>query len=249
MILLLGSVGCARGGPPPETPWVPETAPDLGAIVARVGSVPIYAREVEAELARSQGTAREATDELIVLHLLAEQAHRKNTFRPDWFDPELRSALAERLIERDLWPQIQRESIPDKDLRAIYQNAIISFVHPRLVDAGFLIVFTGPYMKPKPRAERAQTAKALAAVGVLLAEKVQKGIVKHLIARVAASQSINLEISNITFDQQGDLTEALRKLPMVKGVQERPFANKVAVWYSLGAAILPVAVHFPAAGS
>jgi len=163
VILLLGSVGCARGGPPPETPWVPETAPDLGAIVARVGSVPIYAREVEAELARSQGTAREATDELIVLHLLAEQAHRKNTFRPDWFDPELRSALAERLIERDLWPQIQRESIPDKDLRAIYQNAIISFVHPRLVDAGFLIVFTGPYMKPKPRAERAQTAKALAA--------------------------------------------------------------------------------------
>ena len=111
VILLLGSVGCARGGPPPETPWVPETAPDLGAIVARVGSVPIYAREVEAELARSQGTAREATDELIVLHLLAEQAHRKNTFRPDWFDPELRSALAERLT-KTFEPSTKTPSFP-----------------------------------------------------------------------------------------------------------------------------------------
>ena len=163
MILLLGGVGCARGGPPSETPWVPEAAPDLGAIVARVGSVPIYAREVEAETARSRGTPREAMDELILLHLLAEKAHRKNPFRPDWFEPELRSALAERLIERDLWPQIQRDSVPDQELRAIYQNAIISFVHPRLVDAGFLIVFTGPYMKREPRAERTQTAKALAA--------------------------------------------------------------------------------------
>ncbi len=162
-ILVLGSFGCARRGQPPETPWVPEPAPDLGSVVARVASVPIYAHEVEAQAARSKGTPREALDELVSLHLRAEQAHRENPFRPDWSDPELKSALAERLVERDILPQIQPDSVPDQDLRAIYQSAITAFVHPRLVDAGFLIVFTGPRMKPGLRAERAEVAKALAA--------------------------------------------------------------------------------------
>jgi hypothetical protein len=163
LILFLSSVGCAKRGPPSETPWVPETAHDLGSMVARVGSVPIYAREVEAEMARSKSTPRDALDELTTLYLLAEKAHREDPFRPDWSDRELRSALAERLIERDLWPQTQMESLPDQELRFIYQNAINSFVHSRLVDAGFLIVFTGPRMKSAPRAERAKTAKVLAA--------------------------------------------------------------------------------------
>ena len=163
LILLLGSVGCARRGPPSETPWVPAAAPDLGSIVASVGSVPIYARQVQAEIASSKSTPREALGKLVLLHLLAEKAHRDHPFQPDWSDPELRSALAERLIERDVSPQIQRDSLPEQELRAIYQNAIISFVHPRLVDAGFLIVFTGIRMKPEPRAARAQTARDLAA--------------------------------------------------------------------------------------
>jgi hypothetical protein len=162
MILVLGSVGCARWGQPPEAPWVPEPAPDLGSVVARVGSVPIYAREVAAEMARSTSTPRDALDELISLHLLAEKAHRANPFRPDWVNQELRSALAERLIERDILPQIQRDSVPDQLLRAIYQSAIDTYMHPRLVDAGFLIAYTGR-MKPGPRAERAEAARALAA--------------------------------------------------------------------------------------
>ncbi len=163
LILVLGSPGCARWGQPPETPWVPAPAPDLGSVVARVGPVPIYAREVEAQVARSKSTPREALEELISLHLLAEEAHRENRFRPDWFDTELRSALAERLIERDIWPQIQRDSVPDQDLQAIYQNSIHIFVHPRLVDAGFLIVYTGHRMKPEASAQRQKTARALAA--------------------------------------------------------------------------------------
>jgi hypothetical protein len=136
-------------------------------VVARVGSVPIYAREVEAELTRAKSTPGEALSELVALHLLAEKSHRAERFRPDWSDRELRSALAERLLERDLWPQIRRDSVPDQELRAIYQDAINVFVHPRLVDAGFLILFTGPNMKPGPRAERAEFAKALAATVAL----------------------------------------------------------------------------------
>jgi hypothetical protein len=67
-------------------------------------------------------------------------------------------------MERDLLPKIQRESVPDQDLRAIYQNSINVFVHPRLVEAGFLIIFTGARMKPGPRAEREAAAKALIAM-------------------------------------------------------------------------------------
>jgi PPIC-type PPIASE domain len=167
LFLVLDGVACAGREQPPETAWVPEPAPDLGAVVARVGSVPIHAREVEAQMSRSKSTRREALEDLISLHLLAQRAHREIPFVPDWFDPELRSALAERLIDRDIWPQIQRDSVPDQELRAIYQAAISTFVHPRLVDAGFLIVFTGPRMKPAARAERGQAAKALAAAVAL----------------------------------------------------------------------------------
>ena len=163
LILLFSSVACARRGPPPESPWVPELAPDLGSVVARVGSIPIYAREVAAQVALSKGTPREALHDLISLHLLAERVHRETPFRPNWSDPEVKSALAERLIERDIWPQIQLDSLPDQELRAIYQKAINAFVHPRLVDAAFLIVFTGSRMKPGPRAERVETARDLAA--------------------------------------------------------------------------------------
>jgi len=163
LVLVLNGVGCTRRDQPPETPWVPEPTSDLGSVVARVGSIPIYARQVEAQVALAKSTPGEALGELISLHLLAENVHSENRFRPDWSDPELRSALAERLIERDFWPQVQRDSVPDQELRTVYQNAIDAFVHPRLVDAGFLIVFTGVRMKPRPRAERECTAKALAA--------------------------------------------------------------------------------------
>ena len=164
LIFVLGSLECARRGQPSETQWVPETVPDLGAVVARVGSVPIYAREVAAEAARSESMPREALGKLVSLHLLAEKAHRETSFRPDWSDPELRSALAERVIDRDLWPNIQPEGVPDQELRAIYQGSINAFVHPRLVEAGFLIIFTGARMKSAARAEREVAAKALAAM-------------------------------------------------------------------------------------
>ena len=163
LILLVGSVGCARRDSPPEPPWVPAPDSDLGAIVARVGSVPIYARQVAAQAASSKSPPREALDQLISLNLLAEKAHQMASFRPNWHDPELRSALAERLIERDIWPQVRPDRVPDQELRAIYQKAITSFVHTRLVDVAILAVFTGQLMKEKPRTERAESAQALAA--------------------------------------------------------------------------------------
>ena len=164
LLLLLGSAGCARRAASAETPWVPAAAPDLGAIVARVGSVPIYSRQVEAQAAGSNSTPREALDTLISSYLLAEKAHRTERFLPEWLvAPELKSALAERLVEREVEPQLRPENVPEQELRALYQNAIRAFVHPRLVDIGLLGVFTGVLMKPAPRLARAETARALAA--------------------------------------------------------------------------------------
>jgi hypothetical protein len=163
LILLLGSVGCAQRGAPAESAWVPTPAPDLGTVVAQVGSVPIYSSEVAAEALRSNCTAREALSALISLHVLAEQAHQTERFLPDWSDPELRSALAQRLLDRDILPKLRRESVPEQEVQALYQRGINAFVHPRLVEVGLLAIFTGPMMKEGPRAERTKTAKALAA--------------------------------------------------------------------------------------
>jgi hypothetical protein len=132
-------------------------------MVAKVGSVPVRAREVEAEMVRSGGTARQALDRLISLHLLAETARRQQGFSPSWStDPELKSALAQRLMEREVEPKLVRESVPETELNAIYQKAIKAFVHPRLVDIAVLAIYTGPLMKKEPRLKRAETARALA---------------------------------------------------------------------------------------
>ncbi len=136
---------------------------DLGPVVAKVGDVPIHAREVEAERVRLGGTARQALDALISLHLLAEAARRHEDFSPPWLnDAELKSALAERLIARDITPKLTQDSVPDSELQALYQKAIKAFVHPRLVDIGVLAIFTGPAMKKEPRLKRREVAYALA---------------------------------------------------------------------------------------
>lgn len=114
-------------------------------------------------MVRSGTTARQALDALISLHLMAETARDKEGFSPQWMsDPTLKSALAERLIDREIAPKLLRESVPDAELNAIYQRAIRAFVHPRLVDIAMLVVFTGANMKKEPRLQRGQTARALA---------------------------------------------------------------------------------------
>jgi hypothetical protein len=114
-------------------------------------------------MVRSGGTARQALDALISLHLLAEAARRQQGFSPAWrSDPELKSALAERLMEREIEPKLVRESVPEAELNALYQKAIKAFVHPRLVDIAVLAVYTGALMKKEPRLKRAETARALA---------------------------------------------------------------------------------------
>jgi hypothetical protein len=123
----------------------------------------VYAHEIEAEMLRTGASARQALDAIVSLHLLAETARRQQDFSPQWLsDPVLKSALAERLIDRDIVPKLRPEEVPDAELKNIYQRAIKSFVHPRLVDISVLAVFTGALMKKEPKLKRAETAHALA---------------------------------------------------------------------------------------
>ncbi len=71
---------------------------------------------------------------------------------------------------------------------------------------------------------------ALRAAGVEIAQKVQDGIVAKWGREVAESQSLNVEISEISFARRNELTTALRKMEKIKGVQERNYANKVAFY-------------------
>ncbi|MDD4888975.1 MAG: hypothetical protein PHU85_03525 [Phycisphaerae bacterium] len=80
------------------------------------------------------------------------------------------------------------------------------------------------------RTKTGGAAAALQDAGVQLAKKVQDGLIAKWGREIAENQSVNLEVSNITFKQRSDLTVAMKKLPKVAGVQERPFSNKVAFY-------------------
>lgn len=80
------------------------------------------------------------------------------------------------------------------------------------------------------RAKTEGGAKALSDVGIQAAKAIQDGIVAKWGREVAESQSINLEVGNITFAQRTALTAKMKELKMVTGAQERTFASKVATY-------------------
>jgi hypothetical protein len=141
-------------------PWQPAPAPDLGEVVGRVAGVPIFAGEVQAEMARSGRGPREAFDTLTELNLLAERARQaKHTLT---LSEVPRSLLVQRLLERDFEASTTAAQMPEEDLRRAYDQVRDQYVHPRLVDVALLSVYTGPNMKPEPRARARQNAMALA---------------------------------------------------------------------------------------
>jgi hypothetical protein len=156
-------VPACRSRPDPGAgadPWQPLPAPDLGELVGRVGGVPIFAGEVQAEMARSGRGPRQAFDALVELHLLAERARQaKHTLS---LSEVPRALLVQRLLERDFEASTTAAQMPDEDLRRAYEQVRDHYVHPRLVDVALLSVYTGPNMRPEPRERARQTAMALA---------------------------------------------------------------------------------------
>ena len=141
---------------------MPVASADLGVVVARVGQVPIFARQIEAEAKRSGKTAASALADLIAANLLAEQARERGFTLPSTADHDVQSALVQRLLEKELEPTMRPEAIPDADLRPLYEKARDAFVHSRLVEIGFLAVYTGAPMRKEDREPREQTGRELA---------------------------------------------------------------------------------------
>jgi len=159
---LVPLIACARPAPPAAADMAASNA--TGEIVARVEGVPIHASDVAAEVRRGGGPARAALDRLIDFALLAAAAAPTASPATDPEVAEARDQLAvQLLLERELETHLGKDAIPDDVLRELYQKALSVFVHPRLVEVGLLIVYTGARMKAEPRAEALATARALEA--------------------------------------------------------------------------------------
>ena len=171
----LFAVACqagAGGAPPRATPgaapdWTPRPAADLGAAVAKVADRPIFAAEVAGQSARTGLPVAQALQQIIAFELLAERARNHPARSPAEDDASTpadvtgQRLLVERLLEQEFEPGIRKQDVPEADLRKIYQQNLPKFVHPRLVEVALLSVYTGPGMKPGPRARAEATAHDL----------------------------------------------------------------------------------------
>jgi hypothetical protein len=168
---LVGLGGCVR--PPSAKPWVPEAAPGLGAVVARVGEVPIFAAEVADQAAHTGKPPRAALDDLIALNLLAERVRAR--WPPQDRDAEARALeremLVQRLVERDFEATSRPQDMPDAAVRVLYDAAYDKFVHPHLVEVAVLTLTPGKRATPEQRAEAKKTMTELAAVVALRRER------------------------------------------------------------------------------
>jgi hypothetical protein len=157
--------GCARKAAVTAAPWTPIPPSDLGAVVATVAEIPIFAEEVADQAARTGKPPRQALDDLVAFHLLAEHARAARAWPPDGpATAELRKqVLVQRMLEREFEPGVGPEDITDPELRVLYDRARITFVHPRLVEVAILEITPGRSATAAVRAEARQNAVALLA--------------------------------------------------------------------------------------
>jgi hypothetical protein len=163
LLLLIAFGACPSRRQVADANWTPIPVADLGEPVARVGQVPVYANQLLAEAKRSGKPLRAALDDLLVANLLAERARRDGRRLSDSWEPEVKSALVQRLLEVELEPSLRPEAVPDSALRPLYERAKDGFVHPRLVEIAVLAVYTGSRMGSDARLLRQRTAEELAA--------------------------------------------------------------------------------------
>lgn len=160
--LLLWACGREVSPSAPASAWTPAPAPDSGEVVARVGGVPIFASAIRGQAQRSGQSPARALEDLIAFELLAEKARAVGIAPGPHRQALPRELLVQRLLERELEATTRPEDIPDAELRQIYERMRSTFVHPRLVEIVVLSVYTGPLMKPEPRARAARAARELA---------------------------------------------------------------------------------------
>jgi len=161
LAVLVCLAGCSSANNNSQAQWIPVPAADLGAVVARVGEVPIFARQVLAVAVQTGKSLGEALSVLVDECLLAERARQAGFLPASDLDAEVTSALVQRLLEVELEPSLRYETVPDSALRPLYERGHDGFVHGRLVEIGVLGVYTGEPMTGQPRIDRTKTAKEL----------------------------------------------------------------------------------------
>ena len=140
----------------------PSATATPGAVVARVGGVPITSSDLAGQMARTPGlTARQALQQRITFEVLALAAAGEAPAATAEDLAERKQVEVARLVERELEPQLRPESIPDADVRALYERGKRRYVHGRLVQATVLCLFTGARMNPERRARVEQNARML----------------------------------------------------------------------------------------
>jgi hypothetical protein len=191
--------GCGRQ-PAASKAWVPQPAPGMGAVVARVGEVPIFAAEVSGQAAHTGKSPREALSDLIELHLLAER------LRPKWPPSDEtaraieREMVVQRLLERDFEAVTRPEDLPDAAVRVLYDAALDKFVHPRLVEVAVLAITPGKRALPSIRAEARRTIMELEALVDLRKERTPE----DLQAVIANEKWHQRKVQYFRFMQAGD---------------------------------------------
>jgi hypothetical protein len=115
-----------------------------------------------ADAKRTGRSPRESLEDLVAFNLLAERARRDGLHPAGISETDVKGALVQRLLERELEPRLRPEAVPDSALRPVYEQAKHVFVHPRLVEIGVLAIYTGARMKGEMRQERERNAKDLA---------------------------------------------------------------------------------------
>jgi hypothetical protein len=166
LIVMAALGGCGRKTVATGRPWIPTAPADLGPVVARVAGVPIFAAEVKAQAERSGKSARGALDELIAFHLLAEHARGSQPWPPPGVGAEelRKGILVQRMLERELEPGIRGpDDISDPELRVLYDRALVTFVHPRMIEVATLEIGFGRKGTAATRAAARQTLLALKA--------------------------------------------------------------------------------------
>lgn len=153
--------GCQRGHTGTRVVLLRPSDP----VVARVDGAPITAADVTAQMAANPGLdRRRALEERIFFEVLARAAADKDLPPPT---SDERAAIvaveAQRLIERDLEPQLAPSAISDGDVRSLYERGKRRFVHGRMVQVAVAHIFTGARMKAEPRARAEQDAHLLQA--------------------------------------------------------------------------------------
>ncbi len=154
------------GSPREEAaPMAPQTSTPSGAVVARVDGRPIFAHDLQAQMALSRQSKREALHALIRLELLAAEATRRGLGAAPEVLEQGRRQLATTLIKEAFGKTLSPASIPAKLVARAYEQNKPHYKRPALVRVKHLLCSP---TRPKTTAKLAAAKRCIEAAHALI---------------------------------------------------------------------------------